>query len=141
MIERTDLKAASDSAGSVPLTTICLAGSLKPRRTPPFDGSSVNRMVPLSRSIRGTIQPSSGSRSISSSRAKGNKVASNPLADVSSLSLGVGAAPAALAARRLRAAAAGFAIWLGAISLLATASDPLAPGPFLAESIWEATSR
>ena len=35
---------------------------------------------------------------------------------------------------------AGFAIWLVAMSLLATASDPLAPGPFLAESIWEAAS-
>ena len=41
----------------------------------------------------------------------------------------------------LAANLAGFAIWLGAMSLLATASDPLAPGPFLAESIWEATSR
>ena len=33
---------------------------------------------------------------------------------------------------------AGFALWAGVLSLLTTASQPLAPGPFLAESVWEA---
>jgi hypothetical protein len=33
---------------------------------------------------------------------------------------------------------AGFALWAGVLSLLATGSHPLAPGPFLAESVWEA---
>ena len=35
---------------------------------------------------------------------------------------------------------AGFAIWAVAMSLLATAGDPLAPGPFLADSLWEAVA-
>ena len=35
---------------------------------------------------------------------------------------------------------AGFAIWAGAMSLLATAGDPLAPGHFLADSIWKAAA-
>ena len=35
---------------------------------------------------------------------------------------------------------AGFAIWAGAMSLLATAGDPLAPGPFLADSVGKAAA-
>lgn len=35
---------------------------------------------------------------------------------------------------------AGFALWALAMSLLSTATDQLAPGPFLAESIWDAIS-
>ena len=34
--------------------------------------------------------------------------------------------------------AAGFAVWAIVMSLLATSTSQLAPGPFLAESIWEA---
>lgn len=47
-------------------------------------------------------------------------------------------APARVAAV---ANAAGFAAWAGTMSLLATGTDPLAPGPFLAESIWDAVAR
>lgn len=35
---------------------------------------------------------------------------------------------------------AGFAVWVAGMSILATADGQLAPGPFLAESIWEAVS-
>jgi len=35
---------------------------------------------------------------------------------------------------------AGFAVWVAGMSILATADNQLAPGPFLAESIWEAVS-
>lgn len=35
---------------------------------------------------------------------------------------------------------AGFAVWVIGMSLLATAGDPLAPGPFLAESVWSAVA-
>lgn len=38
----------------------------------------------------------------------------------------------------LVANALGFLLWAGMLSLLATGSQPLAPGPFLAESVWEA---
>lgn len=41
----------------------------------------------------------------------------------------------------LIANAAGFALWATVLSLLATGSHPLAPGPFLAESVWEAVVR
>ena len=34
--------------------------------------------------------------------------------------------------------ALGFLLWAGVLSLLATGSQPLAPGPFLAETVWEA---
>lgn len=34
--------------------------------------------------------------------------------------------------------AAGFAVWAIGLSLLSTGANPLAPGPFLAESIWNA---
>ena len=40
----------------------------------------------------------------------------------------------------LLANAAGFAVWALVMSLLSTASDHLAPGPFLAESVWEAVA-
>jgi len=33
---------------------------------------------------------------------------------------------------------AGFAVWAGVLSLLATGSDPLAPGLFLADALWDA---
>ena len=36
--------------------------------------------------------------------------------------------------------AAGFAVWALAMSLLATSTNQIAPGPFLAESIWEAVT-
>jgi len=36
--------------------------------------------------------------------------------------------------------AAGFALWAIAMSLLATSTNQIAPGPFLAESIWEAVT-
>jgi len=35
---------------------------------------------------------------------------------------------------------AGFAVWAAGMSILATADNQLAPGPFLAESIWEAVT-
>jgi hypothetical protein len=35
---------------------------------------------------------------------------------------------------------AGFAVWLGAMSLLAMEGDPLAPGPFLADAVWDSIS-
>lgn len=35
---------------------------------------------------------------------------------------------------------AGFALWAIAMSLLATSTNQIAPGPFLAESIWEAVT-
>jgi hypothetical protein len=34
--------------------------------------------------------------------------------------------------------AAGFAVWVLVLSLLATSGSPLAPGPFVAETLWEA---
>jgi hypothetical protein len=36
--------------------------------------------------------------------------------------------------------AAGFAVWAIAMSLLATSTNQIAPGPFLAESIWDAVT-
>jgi hypothetical protein len=36
--------------------------------------------------------------------------------------------------------AAGFAVWAIGMSLLATSTNQIAPGPFLAESIWEAVT-
>lgn len=38
----------------------------------------------------------------------------------------------------LLANAAGFAVWALALSVLSTSGNSLAPGPFLAESVWEA---
>jgi hypothetical protein len=38
----------------------------------------------------------------------------------------------------LAANLAGFAIWVGVMSILSTAQQQLAPGPFLAESLWDA---
>jgi hypothetical protein len=38
----------------------------------------------------------------------------------------------------LLANAAGFAVWAAGMSLLSTGANPLAPGPFLAEAIWDA---
>lgn len=38
----------------------------------------------------------------------------------------------------LAANAAGFAMWAVMFSILSTSGTPLAPGPFLAESVWEA---
>lgn len=35
---------------------------------------------------------------------------------------------------------AGFAVWAGVLSLLATGDDPLAPGIFLADALWDALS-
>ena len=35
---------------------------------------------------------------------------------------------------------AGFGLWAIVMSLLATSSNQIAPGPFLAESIWEAVT-
>ncbi|MQC82498.1 MAG: hypothetical protein DWG79_01320 [Chloroflexi bacterium] len=40
----------------------------------------------------------------------------------------------------LIANAAGFAVWALAMSVLATSTNQIAPGPFLAESIWEAVT-
>ena len=41
----------------------------------------------------------------------------------------------------LMANAAGFALWALVLTLLSTGSHPLAPGPFVAESVWEAVVR
>jgi len=35
---------------------------------------------------------------------------------------------------------AGFAVWALTLSILTTGGNPLAPGPFLAESVWEAVA-
>ena len=40
----------------------------------------------------------------------------------------------------LQANAAGFALWVGVLALLATADDPLAPGVFLAVHLWNAAA-
>lgn len=47
-----------------------------------------------------------------------------------------GAQPRAALAANL----AGFAVWAGVMSLLSTSQQQLAPGPFLAESLWEAVA-
>lgn len=41
-------------------------------------------------------------------------------------------------ATALLANLAGFAVWVGVMSVLSSAQQQLAPGPFLAESVWEA---
>ena len=41
----------------------------------------------------------------------------------------------------MMANAAGFALWALVLTLLSTGSHPLAPGPFVAESVWEAVVR
>lgn len=41
----------------------------------------------------------------------------------------------------LLANVAGFAVWALVLTLLSTGSHPLAPGPFVAESVWEAVVR